>query len=99
MLLVYVLITLITFFLQKTDFFGFFPEFGNFTLGSLETEKTRKWPYLSLWVKNQKNKGTFFSPTFKVREKKVGLFFQFLTCMTRYGHFMLIFGLNWTKLA
>jgi len=31
----------------------------------------RKWPYLSPEASNLKNKGTFFSSTFKVEEKKV----------------------------
>ena len=33
--------------------------------------KTTKWPYLSREAKNLKNKGTFFSRTFKVGEKKL----------------------------
>ena len=36
---------------------------------------TIKLPYLNPWAKNQKNKGTFFSSTFKVQESKVPLLF------------------------
>ena len=34
------------------------------------------WPYLDQYPKNQKNKGTLFSSTFKVQEKKVTLVFH-----------------------
>jgi len=36
-----------------------------------QTQKMRKWRYLSPETTNLKNKGTFFSSTFKVEEKKV----------------------------
>merc|ERR1711984_20703 len=39
--------------------------------------KMKKWPYLSPEVPNPKNKGTLFSSTFKVGEKKLPLFFGF----------------------
>jgi hypothetical protein len=48
--------------------------------------ESRKWPYLSPWASNQKNKGTFFSLTFKVREKKVSLVFWFEAQGLRYSH-------------
>ena len=51
----------------------------------------RKWPYLIPWASNQKTKGTFFSPTLKVEEKKVPLFFLFEAQGRRYGHFLIIF--------
>ena len=47
----------------------------------------RKWPYLDPEAPNLKNKGTFFSVTFKVEEKKVPLFFRLVTSGLRYGHF------------
>ena len=34
-----------------------------------------KGQYLGPWVINEKNKDTLLSPTFKVKEKKVSLFF------------------------
>ena len=46
------------------------------------------WPYLGLWVKNQKNKGTFFSRTLKLQESKVVLLFQFLAPILSYDHFL-----------
>ena len=56
--------------------------------------KMTKWPYLSPEVPNPKNKGTFFSSTFKVGEKNVPLFFLFVALESRYGEFlkMLIFA-------
>ena len=36
----------------------------------------RKGLYLGLWAKNQKNKGTLLSQTFKVEESNVALFFD-----------------------
>ena len=46
-----------------------------------------KWPYLSSWVTNKKNKDTFFCSTFKVWESKVSLFFQFMVQGPRYWAF------------
>ena len=46
-----------------------------------------KWPYLSPEVTNLKNKGTLFSSTLKVKEKKVPLFFRLGASGLRYGHF------------
>ena len=48
----------------------------------------RKWPYLSSWVMNKKTKVTLLSQTLKVEEKKVSLFFWFVTQELRYGHFI-----------
>ena len=50
--------------------------FSFYKLGSL-LKKSRKCVYLGPGAKNQKNKSTFFSQTFKVEEKKVSLFFSF----------------------
>ena len=46
-----------------------------------------KWLYLSPEAENEKNKGTFFSSTFKVEEKKVPLFFSFSSSGLRYSQF------------
>ena len=46
-----------------------------------------KWPYLGSWATNQKTKDTFFSSTFKVRESKVSLVFEFMAQGPRYWHF------------
>ena len=54
----------------------------------------RKWPYLSSWVMNQKTKVTLLSQTLKVEEKKVSLFFWFVTQELRYGHFIF-----WTSVS
>ena len=53
---------------------------GNFvvlesSLYRMEVHCTGIWPYLRTEFKNQKNKGTLLSRTFKVGEKKVSLFF------------------------
>ena len=45
-------------------------------------------------AKMKKTKGTFFSPTLKVRENKVVLFFSVLPYFLRYGRFMNFFGRN-----
>ena len=50
----------------------------------------RKWPYLSPEATNLKNKGTLFSSTLKVEEKKVSLFFGFVASGQRYGHFVIL---------
>ena len=47
----------------------------------------RKWPYLDPEAPNLKNKGTFFSVTLKVEEKKVPLFFRLEAQGLIYGHF------------
>ena len=57
--------------------------------------QSRKWPYLSPWAPNQKTKGTFFSPTLKVEEKKVPLLFRFEAQGLRYGHFLLFTIAHW----
>ena len=67
--------------------------YGHFLLCTIarlwnDVLKIRKWPYLSPWASNQKTKGTFFSPTLKVKEKKVPLFFWFEAQGLRYGHFL-----------
>ena len=54
-----------------------------------QTKKMRKWPYLRPEAPNPKNKDTLFSPTFKVVEKKVPLFFGFGTSGLRYSHFVI----------
>ena len=54
----------------------------------------RKWPYLSSWVMNRKTKVTLLSQTLKVEEKKVSLFFWFVTQELRYGHFIF-----WTSVS
>ena len=46
--------------------------FSSFTEPKL---KVIKWPYLGTCALNQKNKGTLLSPTLKVEESKVPLFF------------------------
>ena len=51
-------------------------------------EKIKKWPYLSHLAFNQKSKGTLFSSTLKVEEKKVPLVFGFEAKWPRYGHFL-----------
>ena len=48
-----------------------------------------KWLYLSPEARNTKSKGTFFSSTFKVEEKKVPLFFGFGSSGLRYSHFVI----------
>ena len=58
--------------------------------------QSKKWPYLSPWASNKKNKGTFFSPTLKVKEKKVPLFFWFEAQGLIYGHFLL-FGTSFAS--
>ena len=55
------------------------------TIGKLW--KTRKWLYLSILSSKWKNKGTFFSPTFKVEGNKVPLFFHFELKWAKYGNF------------
>ena len=52
--------------------------------------KLRKWPYLGIGATKHKNKGTFFSPTFKVREGKVVLVLSFSAPEPRYGHFLIL---------
>ena len=51
--------------------------------------KKRKCLYLRTESTNTKNKGTFFSSTLKVEEKKVPLVFGFLASGLRYGHFVI----------
>ena len=48
-----------------------------------------KWLYLSPEALNRKNKGTLFSSTFKVEDKKVPLFFRLGAYELRYGHFLI----------
>ena len=55
----------------------------------------RKWPYLSPWASNQKTKGNFFSPTLKVKEKKVSLFFSFEAQGMRFGQCLLSTIARW----
>ena len=67
--------------------------YGNFIIFMItktqsRTKKMRKWPYLSPGASNPKNKGTFFSSTFKVEENKVPLFFGLEAPGLRYGHFV-----------
>ena len=49
--------------------------------------KMTKSSYLPQMTSNQKNKGTLFSSTLKVEEKKVVLFFLFEVNLVRYGDF------------
>jgi len=58
-------------------------------IASTWSQTKKKWPYLSSEATNLKNKSTFFSPTLKVKEKKVLLFFRFVASELRYGHFVL----------
>ena len=51
--------------------------------------KLRKRPYLGPGAKNEENKPTFFSQTFEVGEKKVGLFYSILAPGPRYGRFLI----------
>ena len=44
-------------------------------LAANSPQKPKKWPYLGSGAKNEKNKGTLFSRTFKVRENKVTSFY------------------------
>ena len=46
-----------------------------------------KRPYLGQYATNLNTEGTFFSPTFKVRESKVPLFFWLFASWLRYGRF------------
>ena len=50
--------------------------------------KITNWPYLSSEVRNLKNKGTFFSPTLKVEENKVGLEFPFSHSKVYFWYFI-----------
>ena len=49
-----------------------------------------KWPYLGNGAIKQKNKGTLFPPTFKVRESKVSLFLHNMLSEPSYGHFVIL---------
>ena len=53
-------------------------------------QKSRKCVYLGPGAKNQKNKGTLSSQTFKVEEKKVLLYSSFLALWPRYNPFIAI---------
>ena len=48
-----------------------------------------EWPHFSPEVLKSKNKGTFFSSTLKVEEKKVSLFFGLEAPGLRYGNFLI----------
>ena len=48
----------------------------------------KKWPYLVLEATKQKNKGTLFSRTFKVRENKVPLLLSNLAFVLSYDYFI-----------
>ena len=52
--------------------------------------KMTTWLYLSPEATNPKNKGTFFSPTFKVEGKKVPLFFGFVASGLNYSHVIIL---------
>ena len=52
-----------------------------------DINKMTKWQYLSPQAKNLKNKGTFFSPTLKVEERKVPSDFRLEAIWLSYGHF------------
>ena len=74
--------------------------YGHFLLWTIarlwnDVVKIRKWQYLSPWASNQKTKGTFFSPTLKVKKKKVPLFFWFDTHGLRYVHCQLCTIVCW----
>ena len=49
-----------------------------------------KSSYLPQMMSNQKNKGTLFSSTFKVEDKKVHLFFYLDVNLVRYGDFVIL---------
>ena len=53
-----------------------------------------KWPYLGSWATNHKTNDTLIYQTFQVEEKKVSLFFWFVTQELRYGHFIF-----WTSVS
>ena len=48
-----------------------------------------KLQYLAQEGKNKENKTTFFSPTFKIEEKKVVLFFRIEASQARYSIFVI----------
>ena len=55
-------------------FSGFYPEIWPLSQLLCPWDKVRNGPYLGSGAKNDKNKTTFPSQTFKVREKKEPLF-------------------------
>ena len=55
----------------------------------IENWKITKWPYLFKYGHNGKKKVTFFSPTLKVGENKVVLFFVLEPYLKRYVHFVI----------
>ena len=57
-------------------------------LGRESSANTKKCPYLGRLATYKKNKGTLFSPTLKVEENKVPLFFWLEAWQPRYGHFV-----------
>ena len=61
------------------------------SLSVLKIGKSVNWPYLVIQAKNEKTKGTFFSWTLKVEEKKVVLFYWFLPYRPRYCPFFYFF--------
>ena len=70
--------------------FGPSPSHSLFTIwhSFLAKEKKLKLPYHVYLSSKWKNKTTLFSPTFKVKQNKVVLFFQFELKWMRYGHIM-----------
>ena len=56
----------------------------------LRGHKMTKSSYLPQMTPNKKNKGTLFSSTFKVEDKKVCLFFLFEVNLVRYGDFEIL---------
>ena len=52
--------------------------------------RERNCQYLGSWTTNRKSKDTMLSQTLKVEEKKVTIFFLYLTQESRYGHFVIV---------
>ena len=55
---------------------------------AFQSLKKRKWPYLTYFSSKRKNKTTLFSATFKAKQNKVVLVFQFELKWVRYSHIM-----------
>ena len=43
----------------------------------IHNKRRKNYPYLSPWAKNEENKGTIFSKTFKVEKSKYLIFVNF----------------------
>ena len=64
--------------------------FHDDTENPLRSPKMTKSSYLPQMTSNPKNKGTFFSSTLKVEDKKVPLFFCLEVNLVRYGNFEIL---------